>query len=146
MAPWWLEAGERCAFPLKNGNSERGGVKGEPAGHLGHRHFLRQVNFRTNYTEDLRIWNWFPLNYRCLHIPWKGFKIPPGVYPLGSEGHHTTCSKTQAWIDLKFKGRREWKESTGSRLRKNYPKSDSNLGCFIHTFFDKWESDIKIVT
>ena len=96
------EVGERCAFPLKSGNSERRSVKGEPAGYLGHRHFLRQVHFKADDTQDRRIWNWFPLNDGCRHIPQKGFKVPPGAHPLGSEGR---CSKTPAWIDLKFKSR-----------------------------------------
>lgn len=117
-------------LPFKECNSGRGGVKAEPEDHHGHRHFLRHGNFRTDNTDHLRIWNWLPLNNRCLHSPWEVFEVPRGVHPLGSKGR---CFKTPACIDLKFKGRWERQRNTRKqRFLKNYSKYDSILGCFIH--------------
>lgn len=130
-------------LPFKECNSGRGGVKAEPEDHHHHRHFLRHGNFRTDNTYDLRIWNWLPLNNRCLHSPWEVFEVPRGVHPLGSEGR---CSKSPTCTDLKFKGRWERQRNTRKqRFFKNYPKYDSTLGCFIHIFFGEWELVFKML-
>lgn len=130
---------------FKDRYSEKGGKKGEPADILGHKYFLRQVNFRTDYFQGLRIWNWFSLNYRCLHIPWTGFKVSLDVHPIGFKGQ---CSTTPIGVLDRPQDQRQMgtTEKHRIKIKKKITQSLILIWAVSHIFFDNRESGIKILT